>query len=128
MPRSEPINQEYMDELVRAMASLEGEEECRAFLRDLCTMQELIQLSQRLQVAKRLLAGETYDAIRAQLPVSSTTSIRKGRSRGPRANCCSMVRSRLRIANPVRLLQREKTGFRSSGPAPPSRPAGRPAG
>ena len=76
MPRSEPINQEYMDELVRAMASLEGEEECRAFLRDLCTMQELIQLSQRLQVAKRLLAGETYDAIRAQLPVSSTTITR----------------------------------------------------
>ena len=76
MPRSEPINQEYMDELVQAMASLEGEEECRAFLRDLCTMQELIQLSQRLQVAKRLLAGETYDAIRAQLPVSSTTITR----------------------------------------------------
>lgn len=32
--------------------------------------------SQRLQVAKRLLAGETYDAIRAQLPVSSTTITR----------------------------------------------------
>lgn len=76
MPRSEPINQKHMDELVRAMASLESEEECRAFLRDLCTMQELIQLSQRLQVAKRLLAGETYDAIREQLPVSSTTITR----------------------------------------------------
>ena len=76
MPRSEPINQEHMDELVRAIASLESEKECRAFLRDLCTMQELIQLTQRLQVAKRLLAGETYDAIREQLPVSSTTITR----------------------------------------------------
>ena len=76
MPRSEPINQEYMDELVRAMASLEGEEECRAFLRDLCTMQELIQLSQRLQVARLLLAGETYERIRAQVSVSSATITR----------------------------------------------------
>lgn len=39
-------------------------------------MQELIQLSQRLQVAKLLFNGETYDAIRAQLPVSSTTITR----------------------------------------------------
>ena len=76
MPRSERINQEHIDELARAMASLESEAECLAFLRDLCTMRELIQLSQRLQVAKRLLAGETYDAIQARLPVSSTTITR----------------------------------------------------
>ncbi|CUP93711.1 Uncharacterised protein [Flavonifractor plautii] len=32
------------------------------------------------------------------MPVSRSTSIRKGRSMGPRASCSSMVRSRLRFA------------------------------
>lgn len=76
MHRPEQVNQDHIDELVQAIFSLESEEECRAFLRDLCTVQELIQLSQRLQVAKLLLAGETYDTIRARLPVSSTTITR----------------------------------------------------
>ncbi|MCI9317760.1 MAG: hypothetical protein HFF67_06945 [Oscillospiraceae bacterium] len=76
MHRPEQVNQDHIDALVQAVFSLESEEECRSFLRDLCTMQELIQLSQRLQVAKLLFNGETYDAIRAQLPVSSTTITR----------------------------------------------------
>lgn len=76
MPRSEQVREDHIDELVRAIFSLESEEQCRAFLRDLCTVQELVQLAQRLQVAKLLLAGETYDAIRARLPVSSTTITR----------------------------------------------------
>ena len=76
MPHSEQINPAHFDELIHAIAGLESEEECRAFLRDLCTVQELIGLSQRLQVAKRLLAGETYESIRQQLPVSSSTITR----------------------------------------------------
>ena len=67
---------ENIEQLFQAILSLQDTEECRAFFSDLCTMQELVLLSQRLQVAKRLLAGETYDAIRAQLPVSSTTITR----------------------------------------------------
>ena len=67
------LNVEY---LFRAILSLETMEECYRFFDDLCTVPELKALSQRLQVAKRLLAGETYDAIRAQLPVSSTTITR----------------------------------------------------
>lgn len=76
MNRTEQVNQDHIDALVQAFFSLKSEAECRAFLQDLCTMQELVQLSQRLQVAKLLLAGETYDAIRGQLPVSSTTITR----------------------------------------------------
>ena len=67
---------ENIDFLFQAILSLRDTEECRAFFSDLCTMQELVLLSQRLQVARLLLAGETYDAIRAQLPVSSTTITR----------------------------------------------------
>lgn len=76
MHRSGQVNPLYLDELVQTFFSLQSEEECRDFLRDLCTAQELTQLSQRLQVAKLLAAGETYDAISARLPVSSATITR----------------------------------------------------
>lgn len=76
MSYPEQVNQEHLQELVEAVVSLNNAEECYAFLRDLCTMQELIHLSQRFQVAKLLLAGESYDAIRGKLPVSSTTITR----------------------------------------------------
>ena len=64
------------DTLYRAFAALESEEECRRFLQDLCTVQELTGLAQRLQVARLLLEGATYESIRQQLPVSSSTITR----------------------------------------------------
>ena len=67
---------ENLQELMAAILSLQDEAECLAFFQDLCTMQELISFSQRLQVAKRLMAGETYESIRQQIPVSSTTITR----------------------------------------------------
>ena len=67
---------ENIDQLLQAILSLRDEEECRAFFSDLCTMQELVLLSQRLQVAKLLLAGETYEKIRGQVSVSSATITR----------------------------------------------------
>ena len=67
---------ENIDQLLQAILSLRDEEECRAFFSDLCTMQELVLLSQRLQVAKLLLAGETYEKIRSQVSVSSATITR----------------------------------------------------
>lgn len=75
-PRLDPRQEENIDELIEAIVSLRDCEECRTFLRDLCTVQELISLSQRLQVAKLLLAGETYESIRRQVPVSSSTITR----------------------------------------------------
>lgn len=67
---------ENIDQLLQAILSLGDMEECRAFFSDLCTMQELVLLSQRLQVAKLLLAGETYEKIRSQVSVSSATITR----------------------------------------------------
>ena len=65
---------ESVDELMRLIASLKDEDQCRAFFEDLCTAQELIQFAQRLQVAKGLLAGETYDAIRRRIPSAALPS------------------------------------------------------
>ena len=65
-----------VQELMETIQSLQNVDECSAFFKDLCTMQELIIFAQRLQVAKRLLNNETYEMIRSQLSVSSTTITR----------------------------------------------------
>lgn len=75
---------ENIEQLFQAILSLQDTEECRAFFSDLCTMQELVLLSQRLQVAKLLLAGETYEKIRSQAPSAAPPSPASARS-------CSMA-------------------------------------
>ena len=76
MTRLDKNQNESIEELLTVILSLRDMDECRAFFSDLCTMQELISLSQRLQVAKHLLKGETYEEIRSQVPVSSSTITR----------------------------------------------------
>lgn len=76
MSRLDQNQNEHIQELLQTILSIQDIDECRAFFSDLCTMQELNVFSQRLQVAKRLLAGETYEMIRSQVPVSSSTITR----------------------------------------------------
>lgn len=76
MSRLDQSQNESINELLRLVLSLRDMEECRAFFTDLCTMQELLLFSQRVQVAKRLLAGETYESIRSKVQVSSATITR----------------------------------------------------
>ena len=61
-------------ELYNAILSLENEEECRLFFEDICTMKELETMTQRLQVAKMLLGGKTFNEI-VQATGASTTTI-----------------------------------------------------
>ena len=70
------LKNDATDFLFDAILSLENKEECYRFFEDLCTVQELMLFSQRLQVAKHLLAGETYESIRQKIPVSSATITR----------------------------------------------------
>ncbi len=60
--------------LYRAILSLGTEEECAAFFEDICTMKEIQDLSQRLQVAEMLNRGEKYQTIE-QLTGASTATI-----------------------------------------------------
>ncbi|MBR6812662.1 MAG: TrpR-related protein YerC/YecD [Oscillospiraceae bacterium] len=76
MSRLDLNRNESIDELLEAILSIKDMEQCRAFFSDLCTMQELKVFSQRLQVAKRLLDGQTYEMIRSEVPVSSSTITR----------------------------------------------------
>ena len=76
MPRLSNNRSPILDELFRAILSLENLDECRTFFSDLFTMQELITFSQRLQVAKLLHEGNTYEMVRKQVPVSNATITR----------------------------------------------------
>jgi TrpR-related protein YerC/YecD len=66
------INEEAR-ELFRAILSLSSEEECAAFFEDLCTIKEIQDLSQRLQVADMLNRGEKYQTIEQATGASTAT-------------------------------------------------------
>lgn len=65
-----------LEELYRAALTLKDVDECRDFFSDLFTMREQISFAQRLQIAKRLLNGETYEMVRKQTSASSSTITR----------------------------------------------------
>ena len=46
------------DELCEAILSLKNREECYAFLEDICTIKELLEMSQRLSVAKLMSCSQ----------------------------------------------------------------------
>lgn len=62
-----------MDQLFRAILELNTVEECYDFFEDLCTIRELKDISQRLEVALLLHEGLNYQDIAARTGVSSTT-------------------------------------------------------
>ena len=68
----QPMLKELYDEILK----LETEEECEAFFSDLCTMQELQSMGQRLLAAKMLLDGKTYNEVIEETDISSATLAR----------------------------------------------------
>lgn len=73
------LKSDEMDRLFNAILSLETPEECYRFFDDLCTVTELRALSQRMEVATLLRAGETYAAIADKTGASTATVSRVNR-------------------------------------------------
>lgn len=69
-----------LDDLFEAVLSLKDKEECYQFFDDLCTVQELRALSQRLQVARMLNEKRVYSDIVAETGASTATISRVNRS------------------------------------------------
>jgi TrpR-related protein YerC/YecD len=65
-----------LDELADAVLTLRTREECRRFLRDLCTLGELEALAHRWQIAGLLAEGRPYLEIAASVPTSTATVTR----------------------------------------------------
>ncbi len=61
------------DMLSKAFLTLKTEEECTAFLTDICTIQELDAFVQRLEVAIKLTDGESYQDINKSVGASTAT-------------------------------------------------------
>lgn len=68
------IKDEAMDNLFKAILTLKDINECYAFFEDICTVNELKALAQRLEVAKMLKEKMTYQEIQ-QLTHASTATI-----------------------------------------------------
>ncbi len=62
-----------LDRLFAAVLSLRTPEDCYRFFEDLCTVGELHALAQRLEVARMLRDGKTYEEIGARTGMSSAT-------------------------------------------------------
>ncbi|MBR1455677.1 MAG: hypothetical protein IJ594_00785 [Oscillospiraceae bacterium] len=70
---------EDVSSLFQAIASLETEEECRQFFEDACTVREILEIAQRLKVAKMLNDKASYSTINRETGVSSATISRVSR-------------------------------------------------
>ena len=76
---SKKIRTEAVDYLFKAVLSLKDKEECYTFFEDICTINELLSLSQRFEVAK-MLKQKTYLEIADKTGASTATISRVNRS------------------------------------------------
>ena len=74
------IHTETVEQLFDAILSLKDRDECYMFFEDICTINELLSLSQRFDVGVRLLNGQTYQEISKNTGASTATISRVNRS------------------------------------------------
>ena len=74
------IKTEAVDHLFQAILTLRNEEECYTFFEDVCTVNELLSLSQRYEVAKMLREKKSYLEFAERTGASTATISRVNRS------------------------------------------------
>ncbi|MCD8083973.1 MAG: YerC/YecD family TrpR-related protein [Clostridiales bacterium] len=89
------IRTEAVDHLFQAVLTLETPEECYRFFEDVCTVNELLSLSQRYEVAKMLRSKKTYLEIAESTGASTATISRVNRSLNYGSDGYDMVFARL---------------------------------
>ena len=67
------LHSEAVDQLFEAILCLKNKEECYTFFEDVCTINELLSLSQRFEVAKMLREKRTYLEISEKTGASTAT-------------------------------------------------------
>lgn len=77
---SKQIRTEAVEHLFEAVLQLKDVEECFQFFEDVCTVNELLSLSQRFEVARMLTQNKTYLEIAEQTGASTATISRVNRS------------------------------------------------
>ncbi len=74
------LRTDAVDHLFDAVLCLKDKEECYSFFEDLCTVNELLSLSQRFEVASMLKSHKTYLEIAEKTGASTATISRVNRS------------------------------------------------
>ncbi len=74
------VKTESLDLLFEAILCLKDKEECYTFFEDICTVNELLSITQRFEVAKMLREEKTYLEIAEKTGASTATISRVNRS------------------------------------------------
>lgn len=90
------LRTEAMDSLFEAILCLQDKEECYTFFEDLCTINELLSLAQRFEVATMLRDKKTYMEIVEKTGASTATISRVNRSLNYGCDGYEMIFSRLK--------------------------------
>ena len=93
------IKTEAVDQLFDAFLKLETREECYNFFEDLCTVNELLALSQRFAVAKMLEEKKTYLEIAEKTGASTATISRVNHSLNYGSDGYELIFKRLKEEN-----------------------------
>ena len=67
------IDKTDVEKLYKAILKLKTVDDCKEFFNDLCTENEILQMTQRIVSAECLLNGETYEEVIAKTEISSKT-------------------------------------------------------
>ncbi|MBQ2896831.1 MAG: hypothetical protein IJE46_00720 [Clostridia bacterium] len=73
------FNTKSVEKLFEAILLLKSKEDCVKFFEDVCTVKELQDMSQRLDVAYQLKEGKSYQDISKNTGASTTTISRVNR-------------------------------------------------
>lgn len=84
------------DHLFEAILTLKTKEECYQFFEDVCTVNEILSISQRYEVAKMLREKRTYLDIAEKTGASTATISRVNRSLNYGSDGYDMVFERLK--------------------------------
>jgi TrpR-related protein YerC/YecD len=98
---SKNIRTPAVDHLFEAILSLKNPEECYIFFEDICTVNELLSLSQRFEVARMLRSHKTYLEIAEKTGASTATISRVNRSLNYGNDGYDMVFARMKNGKPT---------------------------
>ena len=73
------VESDSLNQLFDAIVNLKSRQDCSQFFEDICTVKEMLDMAQRLDVAVLLDRGTSYQAIAQQVNVSTATISRVSR-------------------------------------------------
>ena len=101
---SKNIRTQAVDHLFEAILCLKDSEECYTFFEDICTVNELLSLAQRFEVARMLRNHNTYLEIAEKTGASTATISRVNRSLNYGNDGYDMVFARMKDAIPEKIM------------------------